>query len=334
MSRKITSGANSVAMRDRGAAVVGDPGDVAEARHRQLEHLRGIHIVFDDQHAQVACLPPPAAVRRRRLPRPAPRVIGKRISTSVPWPRPGLRMSIRPSCISTSRRASVSPMPSPPLDRSRIGLGLLEHVEDAGQDVRSDADAGIADAHDGLTGLLVRGEPDVAAARRELHRVVEDVRKDLHEPRRHHHRRESASTARCTSSVLLRRGRQRHDGFDRRRHQPREVVRFTTQLNLVGRDPRHIQEVVDEPHELPDLAIDHVTGACRRRRRGAALQALECEPDGCERIAELVGERGQKLVLSLIRFDQFGGPVADPGSSSRFRASAWFLAVWRLSMRS
>ena len=47
-----------------------------------------------------------------------------------------------------------------------------------------------------------------------------------------------------------------------------EFVRFTTQLDLIGRDPGDIQEVIDESHELPNLTVNHFTGACRIRRRG------------------------------------------------------------------
>ena len=35
---------------DSGRAIVGQPGDVAEPRHRQFQHLRSIHVVLDDQH--------------------------------------------------------------------------------------------------------------------------------------------------------------------------------------------------------------------------------------------------------------------------------------------
>ena len=37
---------------------------------------------------------------------------------SLPWPGPSLRASTVPPCISTSRRTSVRPIPSPPCARS------------------------------------------------------------------------------------------------------------------------------------------------------------------------------------------------------------------------
>ena len=38
--------------RNRGAAVMRDPGHVAQIRHRHVEHLGGIQIVLDDQDAK------------------------------------------------------------------------------------------------------------------------------------------------------------------------------------------------------------------------------------------------------------------------------------------
>ena len=156
---------------------------------------------------------------------------------------------------------------------------LLEHVEHPREDVGGDSDPRIADAHDSLIGLLVGGEPDVSAARRELHRVVEDVRKDLHEPRAiavdKDRRRRQVDTSSVWSAAVA----SGMMDFDGSRHQAREVVRFTTQLDLIGGDPGHIQEVIDEAHELPDLTLDHITGARRGRRRGVGLQSLEREPN-------------------------------------------------------
>ena len=115
-------------------------------------------------------------------------------------------------------------------------LGLLEHVEDAGKDVRGNTNPRVAYPHHRLTGLLVPVERDAAAARRELHRIVEDVRKDLHEAGGIAVDMDGGRRRADIQRVLGRRG-QRHDGLESRLHQPREIVRLTAQLNLVGRDP-------------------------------------------------------------------------------------------------
>ena len=146
-----------------------------------------------------------------------------------------------------------------------MGVRLLEHLENPREDIGHDSDPRIADAHHSLSGLLVRGEPDLPATRRELHRIVENVRKDLHEPRAV--TVDTNRRRRHTHVQLLVRGRrERHDGLDGSGHQALEFVRFTTQVDLIGSDPGHIQEVIDEPHELPNLTVNHFTGPRRARQ--------------------------------------------------------------------
>ncbi len=64
------------------------------------------------------------------------------------------------------------------------GLALLVLLEDALLLGGRDAGSGVVDAH--ADPLVVGGDPDVdaAAARRELHRVAEEVPRDLAEPQR------------------------------------------------------------------------------------------------------------------------------------------------------
>ena len=197
----------------------------------------------------------------------------------------------------------------------------MEHVEHPREDVGGDSHPRIADAHDRRRGLLVGGEPDVPARRREFHRVVENVRKDLHEPRA-----VTVDTNRRGGQPHIhrvpRRGGECRDRFDRGGHQRREVERFTTQLDFVGRDPGHVQQVIDESHELPDLTLDHVTRACRGRGRAVDLQGLQREPYRCQRVPELVRERREEFVLALILLFEFGGTVTNPQlqlSIQRFR---------------
>ena len=142
-------------------------------------------------------------------------------------------------------------------------------------------------------------EPDVSARRREFHSVVENICKDLHEPR-------------AVTVDTNRRGGQLHihrvprcrgecrDRFDGGGHQRREVERFTTQLDFVGRDTGHVQQVVDESHELPDLTLDHVSSACRDRASIVNFQGLQREPYRCQRVPELVREHREEFVLALI----------------------------------
>jgi hypothetical protein len=83
-----------------------------------------------------------------------------------------------------------------------------------------------------------------------------------------------------------------------------------TQPSRLGLRPAGGREVVDEPHELPYLAVDHVTGACGSRRSSAALDTLDREPVAGKRVAQLVRKRREEFVLALIRLHQRRGPVA------------------------
>jgi hypothetical protein len=80
-------------------------------------------------------------------------------------------------------------------------------------------------------------------------------------------------------------------------------------VDFVGRDPGHIQEVIDEPYELSNLPVKHFVGACRTRRRRAGLETLDCEPNRCERVSEFVRKRREKFVFPLIGFHELGGSI-------------------------
>src|SRR4029450_3937285 len=80
-------------------------------------------------------------------------------------------------------------------------------------------------------------------------------------------------------------------------------------MDLIGRDPGDIQEVIDQWHELANLTVNHFTSACHTRRRGVGLQSFECEPNRCERVSEFVRKRREEFVLTLVRFDELGGSV-------------------------
>ena len=188
---------------------------------------------------------------------------------------------------------------------------LVEHVEHPREDVGGNSYPRIADPHDGLVGLLVGGEPDVPATRRELHRVVQDIGEDLHQPRAITVDKNWTRGQRCVQCLTRRRG-ERRDGFGRGRHQAGEVERFATQLDSVGGDPGHIQEIIDEAHELFDLTLDHIAGTGRSGRRGVELEGLQRKPYRCQRVPELVRERREELVLALIGFSQLGRAIADP----------------------
>ena len=125
------------------------------------------------------------------------------------------------------------------------------------------------------------------------------------------------------------RGRPFHDGDEldllrlrRRPHRldggvdhPRHLDPADVQLHLAGDDPRHVEHVLDEAGLGLHVALDDLQPA-HPRRLVDLLLAQDAGPpqDRGERRAQLVGERGQELVL---------GPVGD----LRLRAGAFGLAV-------
>ena len=167
--------------RDCAAAIVGQPRLVAETRDRKLQHLRSIHVVFDDQHAKDAARGDRRPFGRRRGGRLPPRSADESPPRSLARPRTSDADLPFVHFHQPSRQRQPDAQPTGRALEHR--LRLMEHVEYPREDVGGDSDPGIADAHDGLVGLLVGGEPDVPCTRRELHRVVQDIGEDLHQPR-------------------------------------------------------------------------------------------------------------------------------------------------------
>ena len=72
--------------------------------------------------------------------------------------------------------------PQPPLGAVERAVDLGEQVEDLREHLGGDADAGVADAEDGVLALAADGQVDPAAVAGVLRGVVQDVGQDLREP--------------------------------------------------------------------------------------------------------------------------------------------------------
>ena len=81
--------------------------------------------------------------------------------------------------------------------------------------------------------------------------------------------------------------------------------RLELQRNHPARDSRHVQKVVDQIHEVLDLALDDVAGA-NAMRLGELLesQELNSRANRRERIAQLVRKHRQEFVFAVIGFLQ------------------------------
>ena len=75
--------------------------------------------------------------------------------------------------------------------------------------------------------------------------------------------------------------------------------------SLLRRDPRHVEQVVDQPGELPNLPADHPLGATRLiAARSSVVEDVEAVRDGGERVTELMREHRQELVLVAVGLAQ------------------------------
>ena len=81
----------------------------------------------------------------------------------------------------------------------------------------------------------------------------------------------------------------------------RELDVLPAQHDLPARHAGDLHEVLDEAPEVPDLALDDLASPPRVvRRRGRRLEELRGDADRGERVAQLVRERGEELVLAPV----------------------------------
>ncbi len=166
-----------------------------------------------------------------------------------------------------------------------------------------------------LPGADANGPPWFAV----LRAVVEQVGEDLCEPRAIRfdpHRGRGLGNLESMAGLCDHRTA-RFSGILNRR---RQVHRRALQLHLAGRNPRDVEQVVDQPHHLADLPLHD------RARAGDRLGVVfrhahdvESRADRRQRVAELVGERGEEFVLAAIgllqRLDR-AMPLADVNAES------------------
>ena len=154
-----------------------------------------------------------------------------------------------------------------PAMRSR----LHEQVEHARQQLRRDADAVVAHADHRARRPRARPRrrirpPPVGV----LGRVVEQVDDDLREPHRvavEPQRRLGGSEHVELGAAASISGRLVSTA---RSHDRRQLDALAAQLDLAARDARHVEQVVDQPHQVVDLALDDLARRADRRRGRSA----------------------------------------------------------------
>ena len=192
-----------------------------------------------------------------------------------------------------------------PAGSAQDAVDLREHVEDARQRFGRDADAVVGDTHGERPGGLVDAQADVAARVRVLDRVVDQVGEHLGEP--HQVPFEVDLALGKLQGELASRGIERGlRRLERARQHLGQRQPLPAQLERAPTDAPEVEQVVDQPHHLPQLPLqDAVRLRQHRRVRGAGEpQRLERGAHGRERVAQLVRERRQELVLVPVGLEQ------------------------------
>jgi hypothetical protein len=140
-------------------------------------------------------------------------------------------------------------------------------------------------------------------------RVVEEIGEDLREPHRirvnHKLLRGHADLELMTSLVDQRTAR-----FYRRGDHRPEIHGFPLQCDLASRDPRHIHQIVDETHEMADLALQDLEGRPRGRLLRSETEQRERVANRGEGVAQLVRKRGEEPILALVGVGTLGEECA------------------------
>ena len=226
---------------------------------------------------------------------------GRRTMNSLPSPSPRLRTSTLPSCSSAMRFTSVRPMPRPlPLAlRATCMNGSKTCAKSSGaMPIPSSRTRTSCLRIDGAERNVDRRAWGAVAAR-----VRQQVDDDLLDARRIDERddRRAGLRERDALAVALEFRARRLDGVV---EDLAQVDVLQPEVDVAARDARDVDQVVDDTRQHGGLALDHFM---QPRDLGAVLrsvQQLERIGDRRERVAQLVAEHREELVLALILLAQ------------------------------
>ena len=152
-----------------------------------------------------------------------------------------------------------------------------------------------------------------AAGIRVLRGVVQHVTERLHESHAIATNVERSSVDIDVEDVVLAED-QRFSGFDRVSDDRGDLDVLFVQRNSTLRDARDVEQIVDQPIQLPRLPSQHREQPARVRvRRQGACQQLDSVSNGRKRITQLVREHRHEFVLLPVRRVQRGFVVVPLG---------------------
>ena len=179
---------------------------------------------------------------------------------------------------------------------------LGEEVEDSRHEVGGNPHSRVFHLDHGVRIFACHRQRNAPAGLHELRRVVQDVADDLHQ----------ASLVAVDAEQILRQVQRQLvaagvDEWTCGLHSPGdhgvEQHPLTLERDHPAGDARHVEQVVDETHEMLHLPLDHFARAHAVGFGQVPLpQQLNGRPNWRQRIPELVSQNRQELVLAAIRF--------------------------------
>ena len=206
-----------------------------------------------------------------------------------------LSARIVPPCSSSSLRTRGRPRPRPPARRSSGRSPCTNNSKTCGIRAGGDAGPGVLHVDAGLPAAQLHAHVDASTGRRVLQAIDQQVRDDLLEPRgiALHPGRLGAHMQRVAGGRALDVERAAHA-----RDQLGQVDRLQGERDASGDHAADVEQVVQQVRQVACLAAQDRArfggfGTARRRR----FEHVEGGRDRADRIAQLVPEHGQELVL-------------------------------------
>jgi hypothetical protein len=229
---------------------------------------------------------------------------GKRNTNAVPRPLPALSARTVPPCSPASRRTSARPMPSSPCAVAITGVELHEQLEHRLERVRVDPRPGVDDVERDRVAVGVRGHADRAVGGRVLARVGAQVLEHLREAHRVG-RDHPPRLDRFAGQPVVARLAGRAHGVERRMDRGRDRHVLDRELDVPTGDPRHVEQVVDQPAQVLELARRDRAGLARRCAEPRAHRHhANRRRQARHRVAQLVAEHREELVLAPVGLAQ------------------------------
>ena len=148
------------------------------------------------------------------------------------------------------------PMPSPPCDRSSERSTCVNISKMRGELVGGDADAGVRDRRPRASlRLPLDGQPDVPPGLRVLAAVVQQVAEHLGQPRRVGVQVDRLARQRRPASSCAASGRAAGVASTACWITDASSTRLLAQLDSIVGDAAQVEQVIDQPHQLPQLPL-------------------------------------------------------------------------------